>query len=465
MTAALSLPPAVSLLAATSRLIDLHQSRREDSGAYSPIVPDSAGRNLGIALLILEILRELEMQRGFGFVTVEELHLLINEQVVDVLREELDFVIELIAHEREIRFAVPNKDRQFEYRSTRQTTNLVLFADSHAQIKMTDNGRLFLRICDEERSWLYNDADTSKLLTALRYGKFYDLPPLCRSISLELASKSAMLTDLIELPTRKEQCDTLIADGKGIGEMLQNAKETVQEAMKIAFDVRTYDLFEDWREKEKAEIGLGNIQAELEVLLKIIESVSRRFIDFLSVAQQRRDVEITSYKFLEIADHLVAACDPQSADQLEKFMASIIFPHFSIQWFHPSILPGEIDFYELMDRANGNEPMPNIFNFANKKDVVIKRFYAFVERNREKLYARLASGPLPFSELLVSMDFELQPGESPLDFIGIYTTPEAVDGAGAWGAKLIVGFTGSEATQHVDNSLVIASDPLIFIGE
>src|SRR6185369_11611979 len=134
MTGPISLPPAVSLLAATSRLIDLHQSRREDSGAYSPIVPDGAGRNLGIALLILEILRELEMQRGFGFVTVEELHLLINEQVADVLREELDFVIELIAHEREIRFAVPNKDRQFEYRSTRQTTNLVLFADSHAQI-------------------------------------------------------------------------------------------------------------------------------------------------------------------------------------------------------------------------------------------------------------------------------------------------------------------------------------------
>src|SRR6185369_3189710 len=125
-------------------------------------------------------------------------------------------------------------------------------------------------------------------------------------------------------PTRQEQCDILIADGKGIGEMLKNAKETVQQAMKLAFDQRTVDVFEDWRTKEGAEFGLGNIQAELEVLLKIIEAVSRRFIDFLSMAQQRREVAVTNYHFLEIADHLVNSCDPQSPDKLEKLMSGIL---------------------------------------------------------------------------------------------------------------------------------------------
>lgn len=459
------LPPAINLLAATSRLLDLHQSRREESGSYSPSVPEGAGRNLGIALLALDILREIEMVRGYGFVTVEELHQVVSHRVADVERGELEFVLESIAHEREIHFAVPNEDLQFVYRNTRQTTNLILFADSRAQVKMTENGRLFLRICDDEPAWLYNDADTAKLITAFHYSKFNDIPPLCRSIALELSSKNAMLTDLIERPTRKEQCEALIADGKGIGEMLQKAKETVQQARNIAFDARTLDAFEEWQAKAKADIGIGNIQAELDLLLKIIESVSRHFIDFLSIAQQRRDVEVTNYHFLEIADHLVASCSPHSPKELEKLMSEIIFPSYSLPWFHPSCLPGEIDFYDLMDCANKGEQSRKIFDFSRVESVSVKRFYAFVERNREKIYARLHDRPLPFSELLSTMDFELLPGETPLDFIGIYTTPEALDGDGEWGERIVVGFTGCETKLLMDSATIIASDPLIFIEE
>lgn len=455
-------PPAITVMAATSRLLDLHQSRRGE-GAYAPTVPDGAGRNIGIALSVLDILRNIGVSRGFGFVTVEEVQQELDARVAGIEPVELTFVLESIAQEREIHYAVPNTTQGFDHGSTRQTTNLIFFADSRAQVKMTESGRLFLRICDEEQAWLYNDSDALKLITALNQGKFYDIPTLCSKIYLNLTSKSAMLTDLIERPTRQEQCDILIADGKGISDSLTNAKETVQQAMKLAFDQRTADDFEKWQAKEGAEFCLGNIQSELEVLLKLIESVSRRFIEFLSIAQEQRDVDITNFRFLEIADNLVKTCNTQSVDKLEKLMSDILFPDFTVTWFHPEALPGLVDIYDLMDNLDGKPNKTKAFDMNREVSGPVRRFHAFVERHKEKIHALLQVAPVRFSEFLATSDFDLLPGETPLDFIGVYTTPEILDLED--GRKVVVGFTGDALKQDLDGTTIIASDPLIFLDE
>lgn len=456
------LPPAINLLAASSRLLDLHQSRRGESGVYVPTVPDGAGRNVGIALIVLEILRYIELDQGFGFVTVDEIHQQLSQRVSNIEPTELEFVLESIAQEREIHYAIPGDSLEFDYGSTRQTTNLIIFADSRAQVKLTENGRLFLRICDEEQAWLYTGADASKLITALKNSKFYDLPSLCRGISNDLMSKNARLIDLLERPTRKEQCEILIADGDAIGEDLKTSKLTVQEAMKLAFDERTFDAFEEWNAKAKADFSLGNIQAELEVLLKIIETISRRFIDFLKVAQEQKDVSVTEIHFLDIADKFVLDCDERSSDRLESFLSSILFPYFSVPFFHPSLLPGEVDFYDLMDQGDGDKPRNRQFDLSRDDAEPVKRFREFVDRHKEKILERLSVGPMSFSEFLTTDTFPLKPGETPLDFLGIYTTPEVL---GDNTRHVVVGFTENRIHQKFESVTIIADDPLIFLME
>lgn len=46
-------PHDVRLIAAVSRLIDIHQSRRESGGVYVPDVPEKAGLNLFLALQVI----------------------------------------------------------------------------------------------------------------------------------------------------------------------------------------------------------------------------------------------------------------------------------------------------------------------------------------------------------------------------------------------------------------------------
>lgn len=58
------LSPAVTVMAATSRLIDLQHAR--GASVYVPENAPTAGIYTGIALLVLESLHNLETERGTG---------------------------------------------------------------------------------------------------------------------------------------------------------------------------------------------------------------------------------------------------------------------------------------------------------------------------------------------------------------------------------------------------------------
>ena len=455
------IPPGIVILAVTSRLLDLHQSRRQ-KGVYVPDVPENAGSYMGIALLALNALRVTEIERGFSYTSIEEIHSIICQQVSNVDRDDLDFVLESLSKEREICFATPNQHGTFDYGNTRQKTSLVIFAESHAQVKLTENGRLFLRVCDDERSWLYDDSDAAKIVTAFEHFKFYDVPSLCHSLGLELALKGQMLTDYIERPTRKEQCDILIADAKSISQNLRNAKETVQKAMGIAFSERIFTAFKEWSAQNSPAFELGNLQAELETLLRIIESVTRKFVEFLEVAQRHRDVAATNYSFLEIADHLVFNYTPASPNYLQVLMANIMHPVTNMPWFHPSGLPGQVDFYSLMD-DNKVLVEKKLFDLDRPHSATVQRFSGFIDRHKEKILLMLKEGPVPFSEFIASSEFDLLPGESLTDFLGAYTSPKLLDPEDGGNSMIMVGLSGQEFIQKDSNKTFIATDPVIYL--
>ena len=458
-----SIPPSIIMLAAASRLIDLHQSRRQ-TGVTTPEVPDNADRHLGIALMLLEALRDIEMERGMVYVTVEELHLHLSQHVDEIERDELNFVLATLAKEREIHYVLPNAEHQFDYGRTRKTTNLVVFSDSQEQVKISENGRLFLRIADDEQAWLYSDSDANKLITALEHNKFFDIPIICRKIGQDLAAKGAMLADHIARPTRLEQSEILIADGSGIGTMLESTKAIVRKAMGIAFDEKTVEDFQSWKIREQSALEIGNIQAELETLLRIVETVARKFMEFLDMAQQRQDVMFSELHFLDIANNLAMGRVLVSRKQLESLMGEIVFPLSKLPWFHPSALPGEIDFAEYMNVSQRMETAVFDFSEAPSSEPE-KRFRIFIDHHRDKIYALLAKGPVSFSEFISSHEFELLPGESPIDFIGVYITPDAVDDNGSNSSRLVVGFTADDFTCEIDNKRIIASNPILFIED
>lgn len=456
------IPPAITVMAATSRLIDLQHSR--GASVYIPESAPNGGIYTGIALLVINTLHELERERGTGYITVDELYINLRQFTSEISLEDLEFVLLSLSKDREICFSVPDENGNFVQGHVRDKTKLLDLAESRAQVRITDNASLFLRICENEISWLYDESDAGKIITAIDNRKFNDIPIICRNISLELAKKARELTVFIEHPTREEQSEILISDGPAINENLKKTKETIQNALRVILEQSTIEAFNLWVFRVKPDFELGNLHAELEVVLQNVEAVTRRFIEFLDVAQQRKDVVPTHYQFLELANKLVFNSDQGTVPQLDSFLRGVVPANAPIWWFDPSILPGMVDLYDLMDDT-ADAPSPKSYDIVDTEPPSVTLFMEFIEKNREAIYTRLAAGPMPFSEFISSTDFTIGEGESTLDFLGVYVSPHTLDGVEGDARSVVVGLTQNEIRQKHNGTIIISSDPVIMLGQ
>jgi len=224
---------------------------------------------LTVAFLLLETLREFEMDRGPSFVAVGEVLTCVQERVPMVSAEDLSFVIESLGRECEIRFGVEEGNGRLEFGLTKDSTPLIERARDFNQIQLTENGRLLLRVSATKENWLYTDIDAERLVTAIERKQFGDIPRLCRSLILEVASKSKQLSSAMERPTLSELRDLLLAEGGGIAEALQNAIDVVKRAISLIHSSITAESFHVWKLSQGVKYSLGNLQTEIEMVMQI----------------------------------------------------------------------------------------------------------------------------------------------------------------------------------------------------
>ena len=318
-----SIPHDVRLVAAISRLVDLHQSRRE-TGVYVPETHERSGQMLALALLLLDTLREIEMDRGPSFVPVGEVLSAMRKRVSTVIDEDLDFVIDTLAHEREIRYGVEDGEGGITFGLSKESTPLVEKARGFAQVQLTENGRLLLRISAMKESWLYSDIDAEKLVKAIERGQFADIPRFCKMMVLEIASKNKQLSSALERPTLAELRDMLIDDGPGIAGALRDATEVVKQACSKIFDAGTRESFEMWKERNPVRYSIGNLQTEIELVMQNVEALSRRFVGFLETAQRARSTGGEGIPFLSIVDSMTVPSSVPNWRRLEAILAELM---------------------------------------------------------------------------------------------------------------------------------------------
>lgn len=454
-----TIPHDVRLVAAVSRLIDLHQSRRE-SGVYIPDTQERAGFLLAVALLLLDALRELEMDRGPCFVSVGEVLAVIRERVGTVEGDDLDFVIESLAREREIRYGVVDGGGGLSFGLTKDSTPLVEKARGFAQIQLTENGRLLLRVSAMKESWLYGDIDAERLVKAIERGQFDDIPRFCKLMVLEIATKNKQLSSALERPTLVELRDMLIEDGAGIAEALRGATEVVKRACALIFDTRTQETFERWKARTGAAYSVGNLQTEIELVVQNVEALSRRFVTFLETAQRARATGGSGIPFLAIVDSMTAASATPDVERLEAILAVLMPWGARPGFFHPSLMVGAVDFSDLHEATI--TPPVSTYTLEPTRDGAHGRLLDFILRNRAAVIGRLRIGPAPLSEIMAVTGFDLAEGESPADFFGVYSAPEYLDGEGF---RVIVGVTGKSFEARIGGTRFLGSDPMMFLEE
>ncbi len=457
-----SIPHDVRLIAAVSRLIDLHQSKREAGGSvYIPEPNERGGYHLSIALILLDVLREIELDRGPSFVAIGEVFEIMRRRVVELSREDLDYVIDSIARDREILFGIEDGKGRIEYGLTRETTPLLEKARGFAQIQLTENSRLLLRIAAIKESWLYSDLDAERLVKAIERGQFDDIPRFCRQMISELASKGKQLSGALERPTLSELRDMLVAEGGQIAAALIGAVDVIKQASFLVFDDRTQEAFDRWqRERPAVTYTLGNLQTEIELVMQNVEAFSRRFVSFLEVAQRASPTGAIGIPFLKIVVDLTNPARIPHPDRLEALFAGILPWGMHADIFHPSFLVGAIDFASLEDAET--QPLPATITLDMNSATSNPRLMEFLLRNRASVIEKLRNRPSSFTEILASMDFELDVGESPADFFGVYAAPQSLDGDGF---QITVGLTGQTFDSRIGDDRFVGADPMMFLSE
>lgn len=451
-----NLPPDIRLIAAVSRLIDIHQSRRESGGAYVPEIPEKAGLNLYLALSVLETLHEIEMDRGIGAAPVSEVASRVLRRVPDAKPEDLEYCLANLKQGREIHYRSVGADGELAEGRTWDSTPLLDVQDGFSQVGLTENARLLLRVSSLRESWLYSDLDADRLIKAIERGQFQDVPAFCRAMTLDLAAKSKQLSNILERPSLSELRSALIGDGGSIAASLAEAAATVGAALDRIFSEQARADFEAWESRGGAGFSLGNLQADLEMVLQNAEALSRRFMRFLEMAQKVRNEGVEPIRFLEIADALVEEGGDASIERCGALLESILPWGYSAPFFCPSMLVGAADLRgeaEAPARSRG-------FTVDPARAGGSARFADFLKRNRETVMERLRLGPASFSEIMGLGEFALEPGETPMDFFGAYASPGLL---GNEGERVFVGLTGKTARFGHSQFEVDASDPLMYL--
>ncbi|MFL9610979.1 hypothetical protein ACKF11_12910 [Methylobacillus sp. Pita2] len=449
------LPHDIRLIAAVSRLIDLHQSRREGGGAYVPDVPEKAGYYLALALILMDCLKELELERGIGAVPFTLLAGSIRNRVPSISSEDIEYCIKNLKSEREIHYGVESGDGSIDLARTWDTTPLLMVADGFNQVGLTENARLLMRISSVRESWLYSDLDADRLIKAIERGQFNDIPAFCRAMTLDLATKSKQISSVLERPALSELRELLLREGIVITDSLIAATDTIKSAIELIFDERTRSAFAIWAERERPDFALGNLQADLELVLQNVESLSRRFVNFIDSAQRVRQQGAERIRFIDLADYLVRNAKPEDGKRLELLFNRILPAGIDSSCFHPALMVGSVEFREKESSTEVSGYTVDPHSAAPQS-----RFGEFIARNRQRIVTRLAEGPALLSEILGMGGYDLLPDESILDLFGVYTTPGALDDDAV---MISVGLSDGILIIEHDDHVITGTDPIMML--
>lgn len=451
----------ILLIAAVSRLLDLHDSRRE-RGAPTRGIPlqkaelKNASYHLSLGLSILDVFQELEQSEGEWFQPRARIVSKILESSPFAEEIDVDYCIRMLSGSREIRYLSDDFSKEL---LTMETTPLLERAvGEFDQFRLTENARLLTRVVSMKSGWIYEDMDIEKIVRAIENGHFEDVSRFCKERVSSLLSLGKAITKAEEQSLNDAAAREFIQSYEALKEVMERSLEVIKKAMTLlCTDVISRERFQEWQNSSgRMEISIGNILSDLESVAQVIEKISRRIANFVVNAQANRGAAVGVVAFNEMAEAIVSS--PPEIGILCSFFTSVG------PWSAPSGYYSPFDFMDSVDFTQYGKQDEDIIKEINLEHMVEasnERLSQFFERNREWILERLRGGPLSFLDLLEKGEFRLEPGETPADFFGAYAVPDE------FGNDVIVfiGSRGEKLKFSSDRVIMHGDNPMLFLVE
>jgi hypothetical protein len=452
------LPHDVRLVATVARLVDLHGSRREQGSRstnvpHQPQVGGAAGYYLWLGLQVIHALHRHAKLGSSGPVPVAKLHEEILAQKADVARTDLEYCLSFLSLEREIRYLAPDSVPAEQDRATQSPTQLLRFDRRFGQVRLSDAGRLLMRISALHQDWLYEDKDVERIPASIERGIFEDIPRICDEVIGNLRALNERLTEIEESPTYESLRAEFEQRGRQYREMLNMAGDAIRRALTALGSETTRDRFERWRSFRSIEdLEVEDALSHVEAVHHALHSLERHFVEFVKNIQSRRRAPLGVVRFQDVCQRLVYSAPTH--DALVNLFTDLGPWRVRPLWFHPMDFVGRAEL-----RAGHGQGDGAVFE-ESPEETARERFQSFLERNRAWILARLRVGPVPLSELVADTDLLFLEGESPASFFGVFTLPEEIaDGD----VRICVGLSGERMDVVVGALRLRGDDPVIWV--
>jgi hypothetical protein len=417
---AAELPVDVLVTALTSRLADL-QSARSDIDSQHIVAPqtfDGADRRALIASHLLSALEQRLIEGSSGFVAISIVTETICARLLNATQEEIRYCARFLDVDREIRF---RRDGDDETRTTRSWTRLVRYQTRLDRVKLTEAGRLFLKVLRHRRDWLYEDKHVEMLTRALHSGLFDDIPRLCQEILASLRLFNEQLTAIRESPSIRTMAEQYEQRRTHFTTMLDRALQAALTAMEL---LNTQDVQEALarflEQNPTAGLSHASLRRALNLVHQATESLHRNWARFLHDLQRSKRQPLGVVRFDEVRAEFLKR--PPSTETLTALLAGCG------GWLPQSQLLSVSSFIGTLPMRDVPAVVePVVFDDDPALTSDLDVFSSWLRRHASEIIAALKKGPVKLSTLLAAgaiADLPLESGSDLGGLVGAYVVPE-----------------------------------------
>lgn len=439
------------------RLVDLHDSARTVGAAFVPPSEERPGNANGlwldIGLLLLEHIHAQDIEASGSWVLLGDFLSEIRARHPQLAEQDVQSVITMLSTPCTITAirADSSNNRPVSY-ATKETALLERPAYKVAdRCRLTSTGRRAIALARAGESWLYAHHDAEKIITAIKWGDFEQLPRFCALVAQSVRSFAHEITRTLEQPGSDVILDSFLERQDNYLEAIRIVQSTVEGASELLLTGEVIDALERWLSTHSdTELSLHSLQRTLVRLMQSVERLGRHFSDFIArVTSQNRET-IGSVRFDRAIIHF--ALKPPQPETLNTCVLSLG------PWRCNAVSVGPEDLIGSLLGDSGEAELPAMSFPDEIQDELPNSMQRFLSAYGNEILTALHAGPISLQEAIEKGWLELD-GESVLSqLVGVYSAP-------SWLAnkplQIAVSFRRGGLKARLDDITYLAGDDLV----
>lgn len=448
----------MSLLSATARLVDIHDSARAAGTVPSSPSEERPGVADGvwvdIATRLLEYLHERDLEANEAWIPISAFVDDMTKRHA-IAEDDVRFVINFLTTPTRLTNIKEAEalDGPLAVQTTKDTA-LVEWprnTNIYDRCRLSRMGHRSVQLSKASDDWLYAANDAEKLITAIEYGAFSQFPTIAKNIVGQVRGFTKDIVHLLERQGMEDLLEEFRARKEDYLQILQRVQRAVETADHrfSAKDIR--DRFEAWYfSHDDPPTTASDIRRSLHEILQSLERLNRQFQDLISsVVLQRREI-IGGVRFDEAALRLAFfSCDEATVLQCMHTLGP---------WFTDICLPSADDFDGVLS-INLAENNQRSMIFDDELEPALPEPIAlFIEKYGESIRQALSEGSVSLSTAIGKGWIDIAGVSALTQLVGVYSAPDLLE---ATGQRISIHFERGSLRTNLSDGKILKGDNLV----